>query len=143
MKTLFPALALALMCACTPPPPQLPPGIVEAPTIGGKWVVINYWAIWCAPCREEMPELNELAREHGATVTVYGVNFDNKQGQELLDQATELAAEFPQLATDPGPQLGYARPMVLPTTIIFNPAGEMVARLLRPQTVDSILAAME
>ena len=37
----------------------------------GDWVVINYWAEWCAPCREEIPELNELkavAAEQGAVL---------------------------------------------------------------------------
>ena len=51
-----------------------------------KLIVINYWAVWCAPCRKEIPELNELASHYAETVTVVGVNFDGSQGQELLGE---------------------------------------------------------
>ena len=38
-----------------------------------KLVFINYWAVWCAPCRKEIPEFNEFAHEHAEQVTVLGV----------------------------------------------------------------------
>ena len=40
----------------------------------GQWRIINYWAIWCAPCREEIPELNELDRS--TELVVLAVNYD-------------------------------------------------------------------
>jgi thiol-disulfide isomerase/thioredoxin len=43
----------------------------------GQWLIINYWAEWCAPCRKEIPELNELHHDGAdAGVVVLGVNFD-------------------------------------------------------------------
>ena len=54
---------------------------VKAP---GKVLIINYWAIWCAPCRKEIPELNELASHYKERLMVVGVNFDGSQG-ELLE----------------------------------------------------------
>ena len=53
----------------------------------GDWVVINYWAEWCAPCRKEIPELNELpaiAAEQGAVFKVFGVNYDGLQDADLI-----------------------------------------------------------
>ena len=50
-----------------------------------KLVLINYWAVWCAPCRKEIPEFNELAAEHANQVTVLAVNFDGSQGDQLRD----------------------------------------------------------
>ncbi|MFT4997247.1 MAG: thiol-disulfide isomerase/thioredoxin, partial [Flavobacteriales bacterium] len=41
----------------------------------GKWTYINYWATWCKPCIEEIPELNEFAAQNPYLV-VLGVNFD-------------------------------------------------------------------
>lgn len=104
---------------------------------------INYWAIWCHPCREEIPELNAFAEQHASDAIVYGVNFDEVDNDRLLVQADELAIEFPLLAADPAQALDYARPMVLPTTMVINPDGEVWARLLGPQTVDSLSAAMQ
>ena len=77
-----------------------------------------------------------------SSCATYGVNFDNVQGEELLVQAAELGIEFPLLATDPGAKLGYARPTVLPTTLLINPEGELWARLLGPQTLASLEQAM-
>lgn len=132
--------ALVTLVSCAPAQPPLPPGVVQEPAFGERWVVINYWAIWCAPCREEIPELNTLALR--GLVDVYAINFDDVQGQELLDQATELDIQFPLLATDPGAALGLPRPTVLPTTLVFSPTGELAARLLGPQTVVSIETAL-
>ncbi len=120
---------------------------VQAPGLGelsrdGRTIVINYWAIWCHPCREEIPELNEFAEDYAAETSVYAVNFDGVVGEELLAQAGELGIKFTLLEEDPSPQLGYARPMVLPTTLIITPDGEIMARLLGPQTSDSLATAL-
>ena len=72
----------------------------------------------------------------------YAINFDDVQGQALLDQAAELDIQFPLLANDPGPALGLARPTVLPTTLVVSPTGELAARPLGPQTTASIEKAL-
>ena len=61
----------------------------------GNWVLINYWADWCRPCREEIPELNMLhQRENGEPIFVLGVNFDYLEGQELTDLITQMGIEL-------------------------------------------------
>ena len=144
MKTFCTALATCLLLvACSrQDSPQLPPGVEAIPRQEGNWLFINYWAIWCAPCRVEIPELNEFAAEHADQVIVYGVNFDDVDPETLLVQATELGIEFTLLSADPGEALGYARPMMLPTTMVINPEGEIMARLLGPQTIDNLAAAL-
>lgn len=107
----------------------------------GQWRLVNYWALWCVPCREEIPELNLLNNIEG--ITVFGVNYDGKRGDELQEQRRALAISFPALATDPAGALGIARPRVLPTTLIVNPDGDLVATLAGPQTKASLLEALE
>lgn len=136
-------LLLALSACDSTAQVDLPIGIEAAPRQQGNWLLINYWAQWCAPCREEIPELNVFAREQRDTLLAYAVNFDDVQGDELLAQAASLNIKFALLATDPAKALGYPRPMVLPTTVLINPQGELHARLLGPQTGDSLLAAMQ
>ena len=52
-------------------------GVAHLDDWSGRGVVINYWAEWCTPCREEIPEFNELYRESGAGgPVVVGVNYD-------------------------------------------------------------------
>jgi thiol-disulfide isomerase/thioredoxin len=100
-----------------------------------QWNVINYWAIWCKPCREEIPELNRLDQE--ADITVVGVNFDGKQGTGLAADVADLDIQFRVIA-DPADILGISRPTVLPTTLVVSPEGEVIATLVGPQTASSI-----
>ena len=100
-----------------------------------QWNVVNYWAIWCKPCREEIPELNRLDQE--ADITVVGVNFDGKRGASLAADITDLDIQFGVIA-DPADTLGISRPTVLPTTLVVSPEGEVIATLVGPQTASSI-----
>lgn len=103
----------------------------------GRWVVINYWAEWCAPCREEIPELNRLDREHGAEVAVLGVNYDGLTGERLQRLAEEMGIEFRLLEEDPRERWGEPQPSVLPSTLIVNPDGKLVDVLVGPQDFET------
>ena len=106
---------------------------------GDNWTVMNYWAVWCKPCREEIPELNHL---NGVTgIEVLGVNFDRKSGESLYSDAQNLGLEFKNIK-DPSHQLGIERPNVLPTTVVLSPSGDVEAVLIGPQTKETILAVI-
>ena len=107
----------------------------------GDWRGVNYWAIWCGPCREEIPELNAL--HHNSALTVFAVNYDGQQGEALIQQAAELGITFELLEQDPGPDLGVERPRVLPTTLLINPEGIVTDTLIGPQTQESLLNLLE
>ena len=109
----------------------------------GNWVLINYWADWCRPCREEIPELNMLhQRKNGEPIFVLGVNFDYLEGQELTDLITQMGIEFPVLVDDPQMIVGYEAAQVLPMTVIISPEGEVHNILIGPQTAESIEASL-
>lgn len=78
----------------------------------GQWVLVNYWAEWCKPCLEEIPELNRV--NESGEVTVLGVNFDGVRGQELVDLGDTMGIEFTMLAEDPGGDFGWKTPVALP-----------------------------
>ena len=139
MKKLVVVWLLLVLHACDGDTGPAPPPSLES--LRGQWVLINYWAQWCKPCIEEIPELNELDAIRD-DVTVLGVNFDNAQGDELKKQEAQLGIKFTNLAQDPSAQLGAARPVALPTTLIVNPDGKLVATLLGPQTLESLSDAM-
>ena len=107
----------------------------------GQWVVINYWAQWCKPCIEEIPELNALDQKY-EQVTVLGVNYDGAIGEALAQQQTRLGLAFASLEADPSAQLGIPRPIVLPTTLILDSDGQLAASLVGPQTIESLERAM-
>ena len=117
--------------------PLLLLGCAEEQTLpgSGSWRVVNYWAIWCTPCREEIPELNRLAEQKD--ITVLGVNFDAKLGESLAKDSMDLGIEFPTI-DDPSGLLGIARPDKLPTTLVIDPDGNLVSTLVGPQTEEGL-----
>ena len=106
----------------------------------GKLTLINYWAIWCAPCREEIPELNKLAEEYADQLTVLAVNSDSEQGEELLAQVEMLGIEFPSLLSDPRAIWSLKPVSVLPETLVIDSEGVLLHRLIGPQTLESLSA---
>lgn len=108
-----------------------------------QWLVINYWAVWCAPCRKEVPELNALHKElYAKGVRVLGVNYDQLQGEELLADSQQLEIAFPVLSIDPAARFQLPETHGLPATYIVNQQGQLVAQLRGEQTKQSLLAAL-
>lgn len=116
---------------------------VEAAQLEGRWLVINYWAEWCGPCRKEVPELNRLAEEQaGGAVRVLGVNFDALQGEALRQAAATLGIRYTNLASDPGARLGLTRSRVLPVTWLVDPQGQVRKQLTGEQTAAGLKAEL-
>lgn len=135
-RFLYLATAFALT-ACNPTEP--PANELQLSRFAGQWLVINYWAIWCKPCIQEIPELNALDQLPG--VAVLGVNFDGTSGTELAQQIEKLGINFTVLGTDPAAQLGVPRPVVLPTSLVLDTGGELRDTLVGPQTLATLAQA--
>ncbi len=108
----------------------------------GKYLFVNYWATWCAPCIKEIPELNTLNEEHSDQLLILGVDFDQVQGEELKKEIAKMKITFPVFATEPSKLLGVEIPQVLPTTYVFDRDGNLKATLVGPQTEETLLAQM-
>jgi len=104
----------------------------------GQWVLVNYWAEWCKPCLEEIPELNEL--DKAPDIAVLGVNFDGVTGVPLVELGERMGIEFTMLASDPGPGFGWQVPMALPATFVVDPEGTLIEARFGPQTEEDIRA---
>ena len=103
----------------------------------GSWVVINYWADWCAPCIKEIPELNEFANEN-KDILVFTFNFDELDQEDLAPVANKFNIEVPSLVTHPRDIWGIQTPPAVPATFFINPNGELSLSLFRPQTKDAL-----
>ncbi|HSC83290.1 MAG TPA: TlpA disulfide reductase family protein [Pseudomonas sp.] len=116
---------------------------VPAEQLEGQWLVINYWAEWCGPCRTEIPELNHLDDQlQGRHARVLGVNYDALQGADLADAAGALGIRFTVLAQDPAQRLQLQRSEVLPTTFIVDASGRLRERLVGEQTAAGLQARL-
>jgi len=129
--------ALAVHSAPKPLPEAAfegPDGAASLADHRGQVVVLNFWAVWCAPCREEMPTLSALQEEYGgedfAVVTVAtGPNAPPAVTKFL----TEVGADNLPLYRDPRSALARGAGVLgLPVTVILNREGQEIARLVGP-----------
>lgn len=108
----------------------------------GHWVVVNYWATWCGPCLEEMPDLSALAalREY---IKVVGVANDDIAPAELQAFLQKHPVVYPIVQVDPGaPPADFGTPPTLPISWLIDPQGKVVKRFMRPVKAADIEAAI-
>jgi peroxiredoxin len=94
----------------------------------GKVVLLNFWATWCVPCREEMPAMEKLYQEYKQkNFTVLAIAVKDRK-QDAIDFVKELNITYP-IAFDPEAQVGtlYGA-WGLPATYLIGPKGEGLAR---------------
>lgn len=104
-------------------------------SLEGQWVVVNYFAEWCAPCLKEIPELNEFAKyaDKQDMVAFFAASYDLLSEEALFKLQQKYAMEFPLIKTQ-NPVMPNERPKSLPATFIISPQGKVVKQLLGEQT---------
>jgi thiol-disulfide isomerase/thioredoxin len=111
----------------------------------GKWVIVNYWATWCPPCLEEVPDLVNLYDHHSKKdLMVIGVVFDYKNTKEVADFVDDMLMSYPIVLGNDEVSVQIGSADVLPTTYIYNPKGELVKikrGLITKQYIENMIAA--
>ena len=108
-----------------------------------RWLMINYWATWCGPCRKEISELNTFYAKHRANVLLYGVDYDHVPLEKLRQASLSMGIQYPMLLTDPGENLKLEPISTVPMTFVFDPDGHLHKVLAGPQTEKSLEAALQ
>lgn len=156
-------LALALLAGCGAEGPPRPPAVGDqVPAYGaltlasdsatledlrGKVVLLNVWATWCPPCREEIPVLQALHEEHsGEGLHVVGVSVDAAgEGDAVRRFAENFGVTF-DIWLDPQERVSSSfRVTGVPTTLLIGRDGRLLWRHLGPVQADdrAMLAEIE
>ena len=98
----------------------------------GKLVLLNFWAIWCAPCKEEMPSLDKLkVNKKLNNIEIFPINIGNDSIEKSKEFFKDLNIKNLKLYFDP--KINLARELSLrgvPTTVLLNRNGEEFARII-------------
>ncbi len=109
----------------------------------GKWVLVNFWATWCPPCLDEIPDLIALHETKKNNLVVLGVAMDYRNAKQVTDFAEGLFVSYPiilgdrKMAAQIGPVDG------LPTSYLYNPQGKLVAHQLGSITREDVEAFIQ
>lgn len=104
----------------------------------GKWTLVNYWATWCGPCIQEMPELSALAamREH---IRVVGLAYDEASEEELQAFLKKHPVTYPIARIDVyEPPQDFGAPRGLPTSWLIAPDGHLARKYTGPLTASML-----
>lgn len=116
--------------------------VSTAELVGDVPLVVSLWAVWCQPCKRELPELQQLADERAAELDVVGVNIgdDAERVRTFLD---DLGVGFPMYRDVDGLLLAELDVPQVPATAVVLPSGEVAWLHLGEVTRAQVEAAIE
>lgn len=104
----------------------------------GKWVMVNFWATWCEPCRDEFPMVNELAQRYaGQGLHVIGISLDEDGQINLVRRfLARVNPVFPNYRKRPGADEAFINGVnqgwtgAIPATFFYAPDGQRAGKLV-------------
>ncbi len=112
----------------------------------GKWVLVNFWATWCPPCRKEIPDLSDFHLESDDAVVI-GVNYEPGITDEKLKKFIALyLVSYPITKVNDDIIKVLGEPRGLPTSILIDPQGNITKRLtgmLTQRRLNKIISQFE
>jgi len=117
-------------------PERMPPflvndldgSIISTAGLRGKVVLVNFWATWCPPCREEIPELIELSNRYKDKLQIIGVSMDDAPASEVREFAKQIGITYPVVMGSGAIEAEYGGVPALPTSFVISPEGRVVQK---------------
>ena len=126
--------------------PEIAPALPERAISGaplslanwsGKVVFVNFWATWCPPCREEIPELIALQKQYGSSLQIVGISEDEDSAEKVVRFAKQSGINYPIVMATPEVIAAYGGVPALPTTFVIDTQGRVVEKHAGLHPMDS------
>lgn len=111
--------------------------VVKSSEMAGKVVLLNFWATWCGPCKEEMPSLARLQKQLDPTQFILMTVTTDLQRQGIAHFLSQLGVSLPVLFDEDQEVSRSFMVRGLPTTIVIARDGTLVGRAVGPRAWDS------
>lgn len=104
-------------------------GVVSTAALKGKVVIVNFWATWCGPCREEIPEMIRLQAQYKDTLQVVGVSEDDDVSPaDVAKFAKKAGINYPVIMVTDAIEQEFGGIAALPTSFLVNKDGRVVQK---------------
>jgi cytochrome c biogenesis protein CcmG, thiol:disulfide interchange protein DsbE len=114
---------------------QLDGRVFDLAALRGRIVVVNFWATWCPPCREEMPALDAFYRQHhDQGIEMIGISADRPRDRGAVVKMMHAFA-YPAAMLGDAKVNGFGTPEALPVTYVIDRAGIVRAKFRADQMV--------
>ncbi len=104
----------------------------------GKWLLVNYWATYCPPCRAEIPDIERFLQDNKGKITVLGMDAGGSEAAEIKAFQKELGISYALIPMQESTMLSFGIIMGIPTSYIVNPKGEIVEKYVGLITYDDL-----
>jgi thiol-disulfide isomerase/thioredoxin len=94
----------------------------------GKVVLLNFWATWCGPCREEIPDLIELQTKYKDRLQIIGISVDDDEAEIVKKVVDETGINYPVAMASPEVRMQYGGITALPTSFVLDTEGRVVQK---------------
>lgn len=111
--------------------------------VEGKRVMLNFWATWCAPCREEMSHMQQAYDESDVAIIAINRTDQDYGAQRVQSFVEEFGFTFPIVLDETGEVAKQYGVITIPTTIFIDEAGNVIERISGPVTAEQIDSYMQ
>lgn len=94
----------------------------------GKVILLNFWATWCGPCREEIPSLIQLQEKYKDRMQIIGMDVDDDDADAVREVVKGEGINYPVALTSVQIRIAYGGIGALPTVFVINPEGRVVQK---------------
>ena len=104
----------------------------------GKWVVVNFWATWCEPCKKEIPDFNKLDKQRD-DIDFIGLAYEEIERADMDAFLKVIPINYPMAILDVySPPADFDTPVGLPLTYVIAPDGKIASKFLGPVTLEDL-----
>ncbi len=104
----------------------------------GKWILVNYWATYCPPCRAEIPDIEEFYRKNKSKFIVLGMDAGGTDDASIKAFKKDMDITYPLIPAQESTLLAFGVVMAIPTSYIINPQGEIIDKYVGLITYDDL-----
>ena len=123
--------------------PTIDDKTIKLSSLKGKYVMIDFWASWCQPCRQENPNVVKMYNKYKSkNFTILGISLDKDPvaWKQAVQQDGLSWTHASELSDFDGPTVRAYQVQAIPASFIIDPSGKIIAKNLRAEELDSFLA---